>query len=57
MFGIFKKKDPIAQLKKEYDSLMNKAYQMSRSNRSAADQLYAQADDLMKQIEKLQSKA
>lgn len=53
MFGLFKKKSPIDKLSKEYKELMQKAFELSKTDRTASDELYAKADELMKQIEKL----
>ena len=54
MFGLFKKKDPIAELKKQAARLEEEAYQLSRTDRKAADLKTAEAADLWKKIEALQ---
>jgi hypothetical protein len=54
MFGLFKKKDPLAELKKEAARLEEEAYQLSRTDRKAADLKTAEAAELWKKIEKLQ---
>jgi len=52
MFGLFKK-DPSKSLQKKYDKLMEESFLLSRTNRKAADQKYAEADTVMLQIEAL----
>lgn len=54
MFGLFKKKDPVAELKKEAARLEEEAYQLSRTDRKAADLKTAEAAALWKKIEALQ---
>ncbi len=49
MFGIFKK-DPTKKLLKKYDKLMEEAYILSKTNRKASDQKYAEADEVMSEI-------
>lgn len=51
MFGLFKKKDPAAELKKEAARLEEEAYQLSRTDRKAADLKTAEATELWKKIE------
>ena len=54
MFGLFKKKDPIAELKKQAARLEEEAYQLSRTDRKAADLKTAEAAELWKKIAALQ---
>jgi len=54
MFGLFKK-DPTKSLQKKYDALMEEAFLLSRTNRKAADQKYAEADAVMVQLEALKN--
>ncbi len=54
MFGLFKKKSEEEILHQKYKELMKDAFDLSTSNRKESDLKYAQADDIMKQIEKLQ---
>lgn len=49
MFGLFKK-DPSKSLQKKYDKLMEEAYLLSRTNRKAADEKYAEADVIMSKL-------
>ncbi len=56
MFGLFKKKDPAAALKKEAARLEEEAYQLSRTDRKAADLKTAEAAALWQKIEALEKK-
>lgn len=53
MFGLFKK-DPLKKLQKEHAELMEKAFKMSKIDRTKADELTAKAAEIEKEIEKLQ---
>lgn len=53
MFGLFKKKTEKEKLQIEYKKLMKEAFELSKSNRSASDDKYAEADRIMKKIESL----
>jgi hypothetical protein len=53
MFGLFKKKDPLASLEARYKALLDEAYRLSRTDRKAADQKTAEAEALWQEIEKL----
>lgn len=50
MFGFFKKKNPISELKKKAVQLEEEAFQLSRSDRKAADQKTAESHELWEQI-------
>lgn len=54
MFGIFKKKSKTEVLEKKYDNLLNEAYKLSTINRKASDEKTAEADRVLKEIEKLE---
>ena len=54
MFGIFKKKSKTEVLEKKYDNLLNEAYKLSTINRKASDEKTAEADLVLKEIEKLE---
>jgi len=56
MFGLFKKKSPVEKLKVQYTQLMEEAYQLSQTDRRAGDEKYAEAEEVMKQIEEFKSK-
>ena len=53
MFGLFKKKSPSDKLRKEYEQLMAEAFNLSKTDRKAADLKYAEADKIMKELESL----
>ena len=49
MFKLFKK-DPLKQLTKQYDQLMEESFHLSRKDRKLADQKYAEAEVIMQKI-------
>ena len=53
MFGLFKSKSPKEKLIKKYKSLQEEAFRLSKTDRRAADLKYAEAEELMKSIEKM----
>jgi hypothetical protein len=53
MFGIGK--NPEKKLVKKYDRLMTEGYKLSTSNRKLSDEKYAEANRVMKEIEKLRA--
>lgn len=53
MFGLFKKKSEKDKLQEAYAKMMSDAHKLSHSNRTAADKLLAEAEELAKKIEKL----
>lgn len=53
MFGLFKKKTEVEKLQDEYKKLMKEAFDLSKTNRSASDGKYAEADKIQKKIEAL----
>lgn len=56
MFGFFKKKDPVAKLEAQYKKVMKEAFELSKVNRSAGDDKYAEAEEIQKKIEDLKQK-
>lgn len=56
MFGLFKKKSKLEELQDKYKKLLEESYQLSHSNRKLADTKTAEAETILKEIEKLQSK-
>lgn len=54
MFGIFKKKSRIEVLDKKYQNLLKESYRLSTLNRRASDEKAAEADKVLKEIEKLE---
>ncbi|GJM62704.1 Lacal_2735 family protein [Persicobacter diffluens] len=53
MFGLFKKKSRIEVLHKSYQRLMDESFKLSTTNRRSSDQKYAEAQEVMSQIEQL----
>ncbi|MBC2839007.1 Lacal_2735 family protein [Robiginitalea sp. SC105] len=55
MFGMFKSRSPRQKLEDKYKKLMAEAHALSQTNRSQGDAKYAAAEEVMKQIESLES--
>jgi len=55
MLGLFKKKSPADKLRAEYKKLMEEAFRLSKTDRTAADLKTAEADKIMTQLEALES--
>ena len=55
MFGLFKKKSEAEKLKEQYEKLMKDAFNLSKTDRTASDAKYAEADQIMKKIEAITS--
>lgn len=53
MFGLFKKKSEREKLVDKYNKLMKEAFELSKVNRTASDQKYAEADAIQKQMDSL----
>jgi len=53
MFGLFKKKSEIEKLQEAYSKKLSEAHKMSTSNRTAADKLTAEAEEIAKKIDAL----
>lgn len=51
----WKKEKPEDKLRKQYEKLMKEAFDLSKSNRTASDAKYAEADDVMKELEALKN--
>ena len=54
MFGLFKKKSKREVLYAAYKKLQREAYELSTTNRAQSDLKYAEADQIMKEIEALE---
>lgn len=50
---MFWKKSPEKKLKKQYDTLMEEAYRLSSTDRKKSDAKYAEAEEVMKEMEQL----
>lgn len=57
MFGLFKKKSEVEKLQEKYKKLMEEGFKLQSINRSNSDQKYLEADNLLKEIEKLKLKS
>ena len=55
MFGLFKKKSEIEKLNDKYERLMKESFELSRTDRKAADAKAYEADQIMKEIQALES--
>jgi len=53
MFGLFKKKSEKEKLQDQYEKLLKEAHNLSTTNRKMSDQKTFKADEVMKQLEKL----
>ena len=53
MFSLFKKKSEKEKLQEKYEKLMKEAHSLSTSNRKLSDDKVYEADEVMKQLEKL----
>ncbi|MEM0931008.1 MAG: Lacal_2735 family protein [Bacteroidota bacterium] len=53
MFGLFKKKTEKEKLQEKYAKLMKEAHSLSTTDRKMSDQKTYEAEEVMKQIEKL----
>jgi hypothetical protein len=55
MFGLFKKTSEKEKLQKEYAKLMAEAHKLSHSDRRKADEKVAEAEEVAKKIDALNS--
>jgi hypothetical protein len=53
MFGLFKKKSEKEKLELKYKQLLKEAYELSKTNRKLSDEKNYEADQVMKQINKI----
>ena len=53
--GLFSRTSPKDKLLKKYKKLTEEAYKLSHTNRSKADAITAEANDVLKQIEALET--
>lgn len=53
MFGLFKKKSEKEKLEAKYKELMEASYQLSKTDRKASDSKAAEANEILKKIEQL----
>lgn len=52
--GLFKRTTPKEKLNKKYRKLLEESKSLSTINRKEADRLYAQAEEVLNQIKKLE---
>ena len=55
MFGIFKKKTAVEKLEEKYKKVMEECFKLQSINRSDSDEKYLEADNILKEIEKLKA--
>lgn len=53
MFGLFKKKSEVEKLQQKYKKLMEEAHRLSTTNRSASDDKSFEANEVLKEIDRL----
>lgn len=53
MFGLFKKRSAEDKLRETYKKLTEEAFRLSKTDRVAADQKTAEAEEIMTQLEAL----
>jgi hypothetical protein len=53
MFGLFKRKTELEKLQEKNKKLLKEAFDLSKSNRTASDNKYAEADIIQKRIDEL----
>jgi hypothetical protein len=53
MFGLFKKKSEKEKLQEQYEKLMKEAHSLSTSNRKLSDDKIYEAEEVMKQLERM----
>lgn len=51
---LFKKKTELEKLNDRYDSLMEEAFRLSRTNRTKSDEKTSEADEVMSEIVRLE---
>lgn len=56
MLGLFKKKSAVEKLYDRYEKLMAESHALSKSDRTASDLKFSEAQDILKEIELLESK-
>ncbi|MEN0047199.1 MAG: Lacal_2735 family protein [Bacteroidota bacterium] len=55
MFGLFKKKSQRDKLMEKYNKLTEEAYRLSHTDRKASDLKTAEAQEVLKELEALES--
>ncbi len=57
MFGLFKKKSPQEKLYEQYEKLLEESYKLSKTNRTASDEKYKEAQDILIKIDSLNNQS
>lgn len=57
MFGLFKKKDPRAEIEKRYKELLAESFRLSTVDRKASDLKRAEAEELIESMDELPGKS
>jgi DnaJ-domain-containing protein 1 len=55
MFGLFKKETPAERLQKKYRKLLEEAHRISTVDRRKSDELQAEAEKVLREIEALEA--
>jgi hypothetical protein len=53
MFNLFKKKSEVEILQEKYSKVMKAAYELSTVNRTKSDAKYAEAEQIMNEIQQI----
>ena len=54
MFGLFGKTSSRSKLEKQYKKLLEDSYRLSTSDRAKSDQVRAEAEEVIKQLEEIE---
>jgi len=54
MLGLFKKKSDLEKLQNKYKKLLEEAHKLSHQDRKAGDAKLAEAEEVLKEMDKLQ---
>jgi hypothetical protein len=57
MFGLFKKKSRQEKLYEHYEKLLEESYKLSKTNRTASDEKYKEAQEILVKIDALNNNA
>lgn len=55
MFGFFKKKSKLDQMKADYKKMLEESYKLSTTDRKASDLKALEAEEFYKEIQKLEA--
>ena len=56
MFKLFKKKSKIEKLQKQYEQLTERSFRLSQTNRAESDKVFAEAQNVLTEIDVLLKK-